>query len=243
MFKFILLTILSMVSLVVLALLPEFTSLPSLRNTLFHLTNLPYFSSLFLTSFILFSQPLIIIVVVLSNLKKFVFNHTKNIYKCYVRAFLLLLISYSLFALLNCLSFLVDLAFKEYYYFIVRISYLFPHSHYPHIFSVNMLVILVIQSSIFSMAFLLTEIILTFKFKVTSMKLADFLKRNFFCIAFTVFCFITNISLLIWIESRYFNFSIDKFHRSFDILDKIIESTLITAILMYLYTIMAIYEN
>lgn len=243
MIKQILLTILSMIGLVYASLYREFTSLPSWKNTFSHLVNAPYSVSIFITLFILFSQPLIIIILVLSNLKKFVFNHIKNISKCYTRATYLLLISYSLFILLNCISFLVDLAFKDYYYFIVRISFLLPNSHYPHIFTVNLLVNLIIQSSIYSIAFLLTEISLTFKFKVTSIKLSDFLVRNAFCITFTFICFLTNISLLVWIESRYFNFSIDRYYRTFDIIDKIIESTLITAILMYLYTILAIYEN
>lgn len=243
MFRQILLAISTMIFLVYISLFREFNSLPSLKTTLGHLLSIPYTGSLLIIVFILFPLPLVTVVFVLSYLKKFVFNHIKSISKCYNRAVYLLLISYSILTLLNCTSFLFDLAFKEHYYFIVRISYLLSTSHYPHTFTINLLIGLIIQSSVYSMAFLITEIILTFKFKVTSIQFGHFITRNLPSIVFTVMCFFCNIIFLIWLESRFFNFSTDHYYRTFEILDKIIESTLVTAILMYLYTILALYEN
>lgn len=243
MFRQVLFIFVGMISLLYVSLFREFSSLPALKTTLRHLIDIPYAFSLFLFVFILFPLPLCTVVFCLSHLKKYVFNHIKNISKCFNRAIYLLLISYAFLTILCCTFFLFDLAFKEYYYFIVRMSHFFPNSHYPHMFTVNLLTSLVVQSSVFSVAFLITEIVLTFKFKVTSIKFSQFLYKNIPSITFTLVAFIFNISFLIWLESKYFQFSADYYYRTFNIVDKIIESAFANILAMYLYTILAIYEN
>jgi hypothetical protein len=245
MFDKIALVILGTNVLLSMCLYVEFSSLPSLSNTFLVITNnsLSYPCTCLLLVLVLFVIPMIAFVYILSRLKKFIFNHSKNVAHCYTNALHILLISYSLICLFAILSFFKDLAYEKNYYFRVRLSDYTLHTHLPHIFTTNLLLCLVTQSSCFIVAFLVTEILLTYKFAVTTISFWDFMIKNLKTACITFLMILVNVSISVFFENNIYNFSQGQYTRTFRILDRLIEGVLTNSLLMYLYTVFTLHIN
>lgn len=223
----------------------EFLSLPSLSNTFSVITNnsLSYLCTCLLLFLSLFLIPMIAFVYILSSLKKFIFNHSKNIAQCYTSAVYILLISYSLISLFSIVKFFVDLAYENNYYFRVRLSNYILHTHFPYIFTTNLLLCLITQSSCFIIAFLVTEILLTYKFTVTTITFRDFMIKNLKTICIPLLMILANVSVSVFFENNLYVFSQGQYTRTFGICDRFIQGILINTLLMYVYAIFTLYVN
>ncbi|ELA42665.1 uncharacterized protein VICG_00417 [Vittaforma corneae ATCC 50505] len=244
MLKSILFTLSSFILFLCVSLFIEISSLPSLKDTLTLIFNIPYFWSLFLILTLIIPSPMLVVVYILFTFKKFIFNHSKNIFNSFNRALYILAISYCVVSILSILSFIIDLAFKIEYYFIVRMSNAIPDNGYVHIFALNVIMALLGQSTTFSMAFLITEMILTYKFKVVSMTVRNFILKNYRVILAVVGVSLINVSVMCKIEDEYSKrYLANHYPKSFGVADRLAEGSLITIVLMYLYALLTVHEN
>lgn len=221
----------------------EFSSLPSLPSTFMVITNssLSYLCTCLLLFLVLFAIPMAAFVYILSSLKKFIFNHSKNMLYCYTSALYILLISYSLICFFSILNFLIDLAYKSNYYFLVRLSDYTLHTYFPHIFTTGLFLCLITQSSCFIVAFLITEILLTYKFTVMTISFRDFMIKNLKTICIPFLMILANITITMFFENNLYKFSQGQYTRTFGISDRLLEGVLVNSLLMYIYTIFTLY--
>lgn len=245
MLRTILLGMLGFIALLTTALIPEIICLPTLRTTLASIMNTPYLVTLpFIFSLIIIS-PMITILMVLSAFKKFVFNHSKNILNSFSRAIYTLLVSYSVATILVIVPFIADLAFRDDYYLTVRLSGIIRDNGKVHFFTVNLIMALLGQSAIFSLAFLITEVFLTYRFQVVSTTIKDFILKNSMVIVAVIGGAFITILMMYKIESGYTEKYIGDFYniKNYRVTDKLAEGTIVTIVLMYLYALLAIHDG
>lgn len=244
MLKSVLLTLSAFILFLCTTLFIEISSLPSLKDTLTLIFNVPYSWSLLFILTLIIPIPMIMVVGILSAFKKFIFNHSKNISSSFNRALYILAISYCIVAILSIISFVMDLAFKIDYYLIVRMSRVIPDNGYVHLFALNVIMALLGQATTFSIAFLITEIILTYKLKVVSMTVRSFIFKNYQVVLVVIGASLINIFVMCKIESEYSRrYMTNQFPKSFGVTDRLAEGSLITIVLMYLYALLTIHEN
>lgn len=228
-----------------LSMLPEIHSMPTMNETFKHIFSFsPYISiGLFFTLIII--APILIVVLVLSTFKKFVFNHSKSINTSFNNATIAIMFSHLIGIIYVMVSFLIDLAFKSAdYYFQIRFSHLFLDKGAPHTLTINILMTLISQSTIFAIAFLITEIGLTYKYKVISSSFSSFILKNLHLAIAVFLIFVINVKVMNDIETNFQNIFRDRdYSRSFGTFDKLAESILLVIILMYVYSLFVIYDN
>lgn len=139
----------------------------------------------------------------------------------------------------------MDLAFRGDYYLFIRLSNVLPDNGYIHLFTLNTVMALLGQSTAFSITFLITEIILTYKYKVISTTLRNFILKNYPVILTVLLTAIINIVVMVKIEGTYTSkyLNNNKYSKTFGVTDRLAEGTLITVILMYLYALLTIHDN
>lgn len=233
------------IGLITVALITEISSLPSLKTTLTSIMNLPYVVSLSLISSLILISPMLTILIVLSSFKKFVFNHSKNILNSFTRALYTLSISYSAAIILMLIPFAIDLAFREDYYLVVRLSGVYKDNGSVHTFSLNLIMALLGQSAIFSLAFLVTEVLLTYRFQVVSTTIKDFIVRNAFVVMAVTLSALGTILMMYKIECGYEEKYIAEMHqrKGYRVTDNLAEQIIMSIALMYLYALLAIHDN
>lgn len=223
----------------------EFWSLPSLSKTMSVLTNgtLPGYISFSLLFIIILGFPIFSVVFILSNFKKFIFNHSKNSKKSYAAIIAILFISYLFLTFFEILAFLVSLAFKPEFYFAIRCSDSFLHIYDPYFFLTNLIFILISQSSCFILSFLITEVLLTYKISVITMTIRDFINKNLKTVLTIGAIILINTSILVSFQDNLSKFSSGNYSKTLGITDKMVELFLINFLLMYCYSIYTINSN
>ncbi|KAM0679858.1 hypothetical protein GINT2_002030 [Glugoides intestinalis] len=176
-------------------------------------------------------------------LKKYIFNHSKDISKAFDRAVHVLLIAYLIIIALNLSAFLFDLAFKGDYYYTVRMSNLLADNAAIHIFTINLILALLAQTTTFLLVFLITEFILTYKHIVVTMTPMSFIKKNYAVVALVFVPCLVNMILMSKIESKFTEKYLEmRYTKNFGVFDKTLEGTLITLLAMYLYALLTIHD-
>lgn len=228
-----------------LSLMPEIHAMPTVNETVSHLFSFSPYISIILFFTLIIIVPILIVVFILSTFKKFVFNHSKSVYSSFNNALVTIAISHLLGVALVMISFLIDLAFKPTdYYFQIRFSYLFSDKGAPHTLTINILMTLMAQSTVFMIAFLITEIGLTYKYKVISSSFSNFVLKNIHLAIAVFLIFAVNVKVMNDIEINFEDAFRDRdYSRNFGTFDKLAESVLLVIMLMYGYSLFIIYDS
>jgi len=208
MFKLFILPLLATIAFFYSFIHPELSSLPHLSKFSSIILNTPLSDSSFLilSSFILFLFPLLIITLIISYFKKYIFQHIKSINTSFKLACYLLLSNYLIGSSLSFLETILKLSFSKIYYVLFRLSPINNKHFVSYYFLFRLLCSPVLQVFLFLSVLLICELTIAYQLSKSRKGFSSFLQKNFIGISFICLFIFFYLFLYIYLTYSYYSF-------------------------------------